>query len=28
VLSADGYTDVTITPDLTGTDRVVDGRRL
>ena len=28
VLGADGYTDVTITPDLTGTDRVVDGRRL
>jgi len=26
-LSKLGYTDVTITPDLTGTDRVVDGRR-
>jgi release factor glutamine methyltransferase len=26
-LRADGYTEVTITPDLTGTDRVVDGRR-
>ena len=28
VLAAEGYTDVTITPDLAGTDRVVDGRRL
>jgi release factor glutamine methyltransferase len=26
-LRANGYTDVTITPDLTGIDRVVDGRR-
>jgi release factor glutamine methyltransferase len=26
-LRANGYTDATITPDLTGTDRVVDGRR-